>query len=98
MSQGFIYTSDLEIYQEETKAKRVLQKNIGKLSVTLSLINEKQAYIPEIKPIETKEQDIKSYLLYLYLDHITKLKIPKLNLFITYKTFPEPERITTDIM
>ena len=103
LSQGFLYSSDLEVNSEEIKAKRIMQKSIGRLSVSLSLINDKQVNISEIKSVESKSvesksEPLKSYLLYLYLDHITKLRISNLNLFIKYKTFPDAESIITDIL
>ena len=95
LAQGFNFSADIEVYQEETKAKRTVQKIIGRLSVQLSLINDKQS-LPDPKP-DSKSPEAKSYLLYLFIDHVTRLQISPLNLFLTYKTFPEPERITTDI-
>lgn len=95
LSQGFSFTGELEVTQEETKAKRPMQKTIGLISVNLSLINDKQVVT---KPLETvKKTDPKSFLLYLYLDHVSKLAISPVSLYLTYKTFPEPERITTEI-
>jgi C2 domain len=97
LSQGFVYETDLEINQEEVRAKKSIQKNIGKLSVCLRLINDKQPPVNDLK-VESKPENIKSYLLYLYIDHANKLQIPNLNLFLTYKTFPDQERITTEVI
>ncbi|OMJ91069.1 hypothetical protein SteCoe_6426 [Stentor coeruleus] len=98
LAKGFYLPIELDVTQEEARAKRTTQKIVAKLNLTCSLINDKKPQNDiksnEIqKPIETP----KSYLLYLYIDHVTKLKIPSVNLFITYKTFPEPERISTEI-
>ena len=66
------------------------------LNITFQLINENKLPTVEIKK-EVKNEDIKSFLLYLFIDHASKLKIMP-NLFLTYKTFPELERITTDVI
>ncbi|OMJ83100.1 hypothetical protein SteCoe_16019 [Stentor coeruleus] len=97
LAKGFYLPIELDIIQEE--AKRVTQKIVAKLNLTCSLINDKKNQF-DIKPnndIQKPLQTMNSYLLYLYIDHITKLKTPSVNLFISYKTFPEPERISTEI-
>ena len=97
LSKGFNLSSELELLTEETKSKKSVQKIVAKLGVSLTLINENRPAEPALDRVKISEPS-KSYLLYLYVDHVTKLKQPLQNLYITYKTFPEPERITTDVL
>lgn len=102
LAKGFVFNTDLEILTEESKARKSVQKIVAKLGVTCSLINEKKNGFSESQANENEKirnlEASKSYLLYLYIDYITKLRLGYQNLYITYKTFPEPERINTDVM
>lgn len=101
LAKGFVLHTDLEVLTEETKGKKSVQKIIAKLGVTCSLVNEKKLNISEsqLTDIEKNKhlEPCKSYLMYLYIDYITKLRPGYQNLYLTYKTFPDPERINTDI-
>lgn len=100
LAKGFYLAIELDVTQEEARAKRTTQKIVAKLNLTCSLINEKKTQLdtkPIINEVPKPLENQKSYLLYLYIDHITKLKTSSANIFIAYKTFPDPERISTEI-
>ena len=100
MSPGFQLSQDLELRQE-TKVKG-RSKVAGKVSIDFEILGhakkEERKVTPprEIPKLEPKEY--KSFQLYLYIESASQLYTKRPNLYVSYKSFPDNERISTPVL
>jgi len=110
LSPAFAYSAVLEMVGELPKnpkaKKQPLPQVIARLNVNFELISQDKKQTEKTEkpqtPVEQEllpqvEPEYKSFQLYLYIDsgcHFAKAP----NLYVSYKTFPDPERITTPVL